>query len=216
MTYYERLKRKRLSDILVDEGVASKEAVITALHEHQQSNNLLSHILIHAGELREYDLARVLVGQYQLPFLELTNQSYHRELIEKLPAQLLHTNRMVPLGSFGEITTFVCQEFPAEAVFDELATFGVHRVFLFVALACDIRLALHDHVPIADEAGTRGEAKVRAEEMAADKTWTQLFDTANEAVVTDMEQAPEELPADPPPAPAATDPGPLPSFLDQD
>jgi len=219
MTYYERLKRKRLSDILVDEGVASKEAVITALHEHQQGNQLLSHVLIRGGELREYDLVRVLVAQYQLPFLDLVNHSYHRDLIERFPGRLLSENRVIPLDSYGEVTSFVCQEFPSDAVFEELATLGVHRVFLFVALATDIRQALDGHVEVDDEGATEDAVQARAVEMAADRTWTELFDTANEAIVTGMSETPDDDPeADESlsPAPAVTEPDALPDFLGQD
>ena len=224
MTYYERLKRKRLSDILVDEGVASKEAVITALHEHQQGSQLLSQVLIKGGELQEYDLARVLVDQYQLPFLELANHSYHRDLIEKFPAGLLRANGMIPLDSFGEVTSFVCQEFLSDATFTELAALGIHRVFLFIALATDIKQAMHAHVPLEEEAGTADARRTQAAEMAADKTWTELFDTANEAIVTGMSEASDDSPEadasqpDEPrtPAPAITEPDALPDFLGQD
>jgi len=44
MTHYERLKRKRLGDVLVDEGVVERDVVIRALQEQQLSRRLLSAI----------------------------------------------------------------------------------------------------------------------------------------------------------------------------
>ena len=48
MTHYDKLRRKKLGDLLVDEEVATKEAVITALREHHQTGTPLSEILIQA------------------------------------------------------------------------------------------------------------------------------------------------------------------------
>lgn len=224
MTYYERLKRKRLSDILIVEGVATKEAVIAALQEHQRAGHLLSHVLVSNGELQEYDLARILVEQYQLPFLELMHYSYHRDLIQRFPASLLHQARMVPLDSFGEVTCFVCQEFPPDNVFEQLAEHGAHKLFLYAALATDIRNALTAHVPLGDGAlpppapASPEEPVVDGAAMSEDTAWKELFDTANEAIVSEASHKVEPASPQPPDDPDDEDVGAgvMPDVLNQD
>lgn len=182
MTYYERLKRKRLGDILVDEEVASKEAVITALHEHQQTKRLLSQILIDGQELTEWDLARVMVDQYQLPLVDLTCYSWHRELIEEFPATLLHRAALIPLDRFGDTVCFACQELPSDETEEELKEQGAKRAFYFAAMAFELRQVLQDHAPVSEAdlvAATEGMGN-------GDGAWKDLFDTANESVVSDL------------------------------
>lgn len=195
MTYYERLKRKRLGDILVDEQMASREAVIAALHQHHNTHTLLSQLLIASGELREYDLAQVMVEQYQLPFLDLSSFSYHRDLIEEFPSGLLHQAAVMPLGRFGGAVSFACQEFPSEEVLGELESFSGAKVFLFAALATELNQALHEHVPLKE--GSLPERMQTAKDLAADTeaeeadgtAWKDLFDAANEAIVSSLSKS---------------------------
>lgn len=201
MTYHDRLRRKKLADLLLDEEVASKEAVITALHEHQQTSNLLSQILLAAGELREYDLARIMVEQYQLPFIDLVNYTYHRDLIAMFPPHLLHSSRIVPLDRFGDVICFVAQELPSNDVIAQLRKYGTEHYFVYAALATEIRQALHDHVPLHDEklVGDPAEAAKRgatgaSSKMQEDGAWKELFDTANESVVSDLPAGTPETP----------------------
>ena len=58
MTNYDRLKRKTLGDILVDEELASEETVIQALQEQQRTGALLSSILLESREIDEFQLSR--------------------------------------------------------------------------------------------------------------------------------------------------------------
>ena len=73
MTHYDRLKRKRLGDVLVDEGLATEETVISALQEQQRSGRLLSDILLDLRQVGEHDLARAIVEHYQVPYIDLKN-----------------------------------------------------------------------------------------------------------------------------------------------
>ena len=206
MTHYDRLKRKRLGDLLIDEEVASKEAVITALHEHQQSGTPISEILIQGGELREHDLARVVVEQYQLPFIDLVSYTLHRELIGEYPARLLHQACMVPLDRFADVVCFAVQEFPAEDMLAELRKHGAQTIFVYTAMAAEIRQVLHEHASLSS--GQFDSGVTIAQQAGApigvglgeDGAWKELFDAANESVVSDLdESAPEcedEAPAD--------------------
>ncbi len=195
MRHYERLRRKKLGDLLVDEEAANDDAVITALLEHHKTNTPLSEILLQEGELREYDLARIMVEQYHLPFLDLDNYTHHRDLIASFPAQLLHRARIVPLDRFGDVMCFVVQEFPSEEVIAELREHGTEHFFLYTALAAEIRQALHNHAPLSDEE-QEADASVAEQGGASgeeDGAWRELFDTANEAIVSALPSESEAI-----------------------
>ena len=193
MGYYDRLKRKRLSDILVDEEMSSKGAVITAVHESHQSGRLLSTILISGSELTEYDMARVLVKHYQLPFIELAHYSYHRDLIDKFPPDFLQTKRLVPLDQFGESVCFATQEFPDDETMAKLEAVVEGPIFFFAAMSADIVGALHDNLTGRVEEPKLAALAVgneQSSEPAPDQDWAKLFDNANESIVSTLTATP--------------------------
>jgi hypothetical protein len=195
MTYYDRLKRKQLSDILVDEEMSSKEAVITAVHEAHQSGRTLSEILISGNELAEYDMVRVLVQHYQLPFLELTHHSYHRDLVDKFPPEFLRQKRLIPLDRFGTTVCFAIQEFPSDEVMDKLVEVAGGQVFFYAAMATDISEGLRENLEgrVEEQKLEFAPAAISAgagDEPGPNQDWAELFDSANESIVSNLTSTP--------------------------
>ncbi len=208
MTHYERLKRKRLGDVLVDEGVVERDVVIRALQEQQLSRRLLSDILLEEDSVAQYDLARVIVDQYQVPFLDVSTYSLHKDLIEEYPNELLHEAGVLPLDRFGQQVCFACQEIPSQAHADQLRQHTDGGMYFYVALATDIRQCLQDHAPIEapekmeevqapDGAQVFGEEQVLSETLDGDSTaaedaaWKNLFDSADDAIKAELGQEEE-------------------------
>ena len=212
MTHYERLKRKRLGDVLVDEGVVERDVVIRALQEQQLSRRLFSDILLEDDSVAQYDLARVIVDQYQVPFLDVSTYSLHKDLIEQYPNELLHEAGVLPLDRFGKQVCFACQEIPSQAHADQLRQHTEGGMYFYVALANDIRQCLQDHAPIEapeeiEEVQAPDGVQVFGEEQslrevldeevsteAEDAAWKNLFDSADDAIMTELGQ--DDLPGE--------------------
>lgn len=198
MTQYHRLKRKRLSDLLVDEGLTSKEVVIAGLHEQKSRGGLLSSILLNDNALDAYDLARVIVEQFQVPFVDLERYTLHKDTIELFPAELLHRARIVPLEKFGKHFSFACQEIPSRELHDEIKEIVEGSVLVFASFARDIESALREHapyespVPEAVDVESIGSTVAEPVAESEDHEWQALFDTANEAIVGQINEDPEE------------------------
>jgi type IV pilus assembly protein PilB len=191
MTHYDRLKRKRLGDVLVDEGLATEEEVIAALQQQQQTGTLLSDILFEGRTVSEYDIARAIVEHCQAPFIDLRSYTLHKDLIKTMPVRLLHSAGVVPMERFGDQIAFACQEIPSDEVANRLKEHSPGGIYIFIASSVDIRAALHNHAPLSAEgdeepvaAPVAGQASTQAQEE--DQAWKELFDTANESILTDL------------------------------
>ena len=201
MTHYDRLKRKRLGDVLVDEGLATEETVIAALHEQQRSGHLLSDILLDQDRVAEEQLALAIVEHYQVPYVDLKNYAVHKDLIQGFPAPLLHRARVVPLDRYGKQVCFACQEIPPKDVVDELKRHAPGGLYFYVAQALEVRRVLGDYAPLAQEAAPVGaaaaaapKAKQAAKAVATtdeDTAWKDLFDAANESILSDLKDPDE-------------------------
>jgi len=188
MTHYDRVKRKRLADLLVDEGLVNKKVVLAALREQYETKKLLSTILLESEDIDAFDLARLIAEQYQVPFLDIEQYSMDQELMREFPAALLHVNRIIPLDRFGNSVAFACQEVPSPEVHAELRdTAG--GVFLFAAFSRDIVTRLEENHPWqAPEVVPSPENADAPEGSENDSAWQSLFDSANDSVMSDMDE----------------------------
>jgi type IV pilus assembly protein PilB len=208
MTHYDRLKRKRLGDVLVDEGLATEEIVIAALQEQQRSGALLSEILLQQRQVTEHDLARAIVEHYQVPYIDLRNYTIHKDLVKELPAPLLNRARIVPLDRYAKQMCFACQEIPAKETVDELRKIAPGGVYFYVASSVDIRKVLEDYAPLEKaaapakaSAGSKAPAGAKAPAKAAaakapvgatgdsadeNNAWKDLFDAANDSILSEI------------------------------
>ena len=193
MTHYDRLKRKRLGDILVDEELASEQDVISALQQQQATGEMLSDILLEQRAFTEWELARVLVEQYQVPFIDLRNYTLHKDLVASFPASVLHRGGVVPLDRFGNQICFACQEIPTEELAAFLQEQASGGIYVYVASAVEIRNALQIHAPLPkstpvdpDDEPARAVA-LPLTELDRDDSWKSLFDAANEDVLSNLD-----------------------------
>ena len=201
MTHYDRLKRKRLGDVLVDEDLVAEDAVITALTEQQKTGRLLSDILLEDRAIDEFALARVVVEQYQAPFIDLKRYTLHKDLIEEFPAALLHNAAIVPMDRFGKQVCFACQEVPAEDIVEQLKQLAPGGAYFYVASSVEIRQALQQYAAVTEAAvpieavGSAGQTPaLAASDLSEDTAWKELFDSANEEILQGLDE--DEEPGD--------------------
>jgi hypothetical protein len=187
MTHYDRIKRKRLGDVLVDEGLATEETIISALQEQQQSGRLLSDILLEMRHVGEQEIAHAIVDHYQVPYIDLKNYTIHKDLIQEFPPAFLHRARIVPLDRYGKQICVACQEIPGKDVVDELKKRAPGGIYFYVASALEMRRVLADYVavkPGEKAAAAAAPAKVKDDEESS--AWKNLFDAANESILTEL------------------------------
>ena len=151
MSTPSRSQRRRLSNILVDQGIVSKEDVQEALHIQSTTGEALGAILVDMECLTPDDVAKVICVHYQLPFIGLTNYEFDSKLVQLFSAEFLHQHIILPFDRVGQMLLCAIMEIPNEKAIAEIPRITKHKVALFVAYKQDIDRLLQEHCPLADD-----------------------------------------------------------------
>jgi len=166
---FDRFLRRPLEDVLVTQGLLSREKASELVATAQTAGEPLSVVVLESGTLTAWDLARLVATHYQMPVQPLLGYRFDKDLAFGLKPEVLHRYQVLPLGVFGNTRTFAIAEPPSKPVLDELTSMcGNSSIFFFVSEAPEIAKTLREHVKVVDS--------------AADAGWQRLFDSAEEEV----------------------------------
>jgi len=144
----QRQKMKKLGELLVQEGVVSEEDVRLAIDEQKKNGGQIGEILVSLGRMTEWDLARCLVSQLQLPFVSVGSYEIQQEVVNLLPHAVLHQHRIVPLDIFGKTLVLATAGGIAQETLEEIELSTQLDVMLYIATATDIQRTLQERFPL--------------------------------------------------------------------
>jgi MSHA biogenesis protein MshE len=124
--------RKRLGDLLVEEGIISEEQVVQALSAQKQSGRKLGDTLIQLGFLSENQLLEFLSQQLNLPLIDLSRANVNVEAVQLLPEVHARRLRALVIGQEGQILKVAVSDpadlFTQESIATQLAQYQVEFV----------------------------------------------------------------------------------------
>jgi len=94
----EPIKKIRLGDLLVQEGIISDAQLTHALDEQKRLGFKLGRTLIELKFLSEDQLLRFLSQQLNIPYIDIDNHNFDEELVLCLPEALARRYRALVLG----------------------------------------------------------------------------------------------------------------------
>src|SRR5215831_14045986 len=122
LAHLEKVARTRLDDVLVEEGALDRAQVEEAQAEQERTGKQLGEVLVTREFLQDYDLAKLVVTHYPLPFLDLPGFTTRREIIALLPEDFCRRNMVLPLDQFGDTLTLAVCEAPSMELLEDIAT----------------------------------------------------------------------------------------------
>ena len=182
----EKLTAIRLAEVLSQKGVVPTDAITDALYTQDQYGEPFAEVLVTAGHISEWDLARVVVESFQLPFLLASNYEISVEAKEVLPQQVLFEHLLVPLGRFDPVVTVAMPILTPFETLDKIRQDHDCEIFPYVGLISENRTALGTlfadfgkwyEVQEAKRNQYRAEKKDRAS-----NAWMDIFDSADAAI----------------------------------
>lgn len=80
----EKPKKRRLGEILLEDGILTKPVLEQALAYQKENGGLIGQILVQQGHLSEEELVSVLARQLKMPFLALEHYSINMDAARNL------------------------------------------------------------------------------------------------------------------------------------
>lgn len=139
MAKVRRMTKKRLGELLVDEGLITDDQVQEALAEQKKTKELLGEVLVRKSYVTEQDIARTLATQFSLPFISARKYNVPKEVADLVPDEMLEKYQFVPIDQFADVLTIVVSGVVDTAALEEIEKLTGCTVKVCVGTATDVR-----------------------------------------------------------------------------
>ena len=187
----EKLTSIRLAEVLSQKSVVATDGITDALYTQDQFGEPFVDVLVSMGHISEWDLAKVVVEHFQLPFVRASNYDIGSDVMEHLPESVLFKHLIVPLDVFDKGVTLAMPILtPFETLDSIQREYGVD-VFPYVGLISENKKVMQELFPHFGEWQSKQEGirERRRQSMpeSQNRDWMNIFDTADQAVRGDQQ-----------------------------
>src|SRR6266481_7994874 len=124
---------ERLGDLLVREGLISREQLDKALQEQKQNGTRVGYNLVKLGFIQEIELTKTLAKQYKMPAVDLSKFEVDPKIVKLIPADLALKNLVLPLKRDGRTLTVAMADPTNLGVLDDLKFITRYDIFPVIA-----------------------------------------------------------------------------------
>lgn len=190
----EKITAVRLAEILTERATVSSEVITDALYAQDKNGEPFVQVLVNGGHITEWDLAKLVTENFNLPFLMASNYQISDAAKARFPKDVLFEHTMVPLDVFDDI---VCVAMPVMLTFDAVNKLQKEHkcsLFPYVGLISENKKVLGDMFKdyqewaTADQKRREEASKTFAAKQSGD--WMSIFDAGEEAIQATIKKGP--------------------------
>jgi type IV pilus assembly protein PilB len=148
MVQIAKLIRKKMGEVLIDEGLVKEDQVQEALRRQRATGESFGEILVSMGFVSEIDIARTLVKQSGLPYIDASRYRINKDGIQAVPSELMWLNQFIVLDKIGKTLLVAISNVLGTEVFEKLERVSGSQIFVYVSTAAQVHEALEKNVPI--------------------------------------------------------------------
>ncbi|HVT40747.1 MAG TPA: ATPase, T2SS/T4P/T4SS family [Gemmatimonadaceae bacterium] len=141
---------ERIGDLLVSEGLITREQLDWALQEQKQNGTRVGYNLVKLGYVQELELTKTLARQYKMPAVDLSKFEVDPKIAKLIPSDLALKNSVLPLKRDGRTLTVAMADPTNFAVIDDLKFITRYDIFPVLAGEFTIRNVLEKLYETAD------------------------------------------------------------------
>src|SRR5512140_1937146 len=179
----------RLGDLLIREGLITKDQLDKALQEQKSSSMRLGYCLVKLGFIQETEITKMLARQFRMPAVDLSRFEVDPKIVKMVPADIALKHLVLPLKKEGRTLTVAMADPTNLGVIDDLKFITRYDIFPVIAGEYTLRGALDRYYEATDqqldklieeigEDAESDELEVLKEEADDDAAQAQLVDDA--------------------------------------
>ena len=139
----------RLGQVLVQEGLLTREQLVQALAEAKSSKFRLGYVLVKLGFVQELEITKVLARQYRMPAVDLSNFQVDSKIIRLIPAEMAVKNVVLPLKREGRTLTVAMADPTDIGLLEDLKFITRYDLFPVIAGEFTLRTLIEKHYDTA-------------------------------------------------------------------
>jgi type IV pilus assembly protein PilB len=136
------VQSERIGEILVREGLITRDQLNLALTEQRESGTRIGYNLVALGFIKETDLTRTLARQYRMPAVDLTNFEVDPRIARLIPSEMASKHLVLPLKRDGRTLTVAMADPTSTGVLEDLKFITRCDIFPVIAGEYTIRHAI--------------------------------------------------------------------------
>lgn len=157
MANIRRMTKKRLGELLLQEGLVTEEQLQESLEEQEETGELIGDILVRKGFVTETDVARTISMQFSFPYLSVLHYYISPEMLEPFSLEMLERHLFVPIDRFGDVLSIVIAGLLDQNVIDEIEQQTKCTVQVYVGKVSEVKQAIKEKL-----AGTKAKKSSKA------------------------------------------------------
>ena len=126
----------RLGDILIREGLITREQLSAALSEQKSTGHRLGYVLVKLGLVQELEVTKVLARQYRMPAVDLSRFEVDPKILKMVPGDFALKHILLPLKREGRTLTVAMADPTNTGVLDDLKFITRYDLFPVIAGEC--------------------------------------------------------------------------------
>jgi type IV pilus assembly protein PilB len=141
----------RLGDLLIKEGLITREQLDKALAEQRASGTRLGYNLVKMGFVQETEITKMLARQYRMPAVDLARFEVDTKIVKMIPGDIALKHLVLPLKREGRVLTVAMADPTNMGVIDDLKFITRYDIFPVIAGEYTLRQALEKHYEQTDQ-----------------------------------------------------------------
>ncbi len=133
---------ERIGDLLVREGLISREQLNIALQEQTENGTRVGYNLVKLGYVKETEMTRMLARQYRMPAVDLANFEVDPKIVRLIPNEMATKYLVLPLKRDGRTLTVAMVDPTGTAVIEDLKFITRCDIFPVIAGEYTLRNAI--------------------------------------------------------------------------
>jgi type IV pilus assembly protein PilB len=140
----------RLGDLLVREGLITRDQLDQGLVEQKNTGMRLGYCLVKLGFVQELEITKALARQYKMPAVDLSRFEVDQKIIKLVPADVAVRHMVLPLKREGRTLTVAVSDPTNHAVVDDLKFITRYDIFPVIAGEYTLRGAIERYYEQTD------------------------------------------------------------------